>query len=191
MESPSTDIYYPRDSTDATEAFDTLRQWLPSELALEILEQARYWLQARVTRKDRIIYDERACRDRTPYLTSEPIQGDRFPVREIRLAIHGHDQGWSDHHEDHGTFRNSWTWFDLAIRWSGEDVSDETIRLATNPHARSDTFLHEILYRCDRDSWVQRLQPGDQLWVLPRARFPGWRNFVEDASIEIYTAPVL
>ena len=195
MESPSivnpppAEVYYPRDSTDATLVFDTLRQWLPSELALQILEQARYWLQARIARKDSVSYDEADCHDRIPYLTSEPVQGDRFPVREIQLSIHSHDQGWSDHYEDHGTFQNSWTWFDLGIRRSdGGDASDEIIRLATNAHARWETFHHELLYRSDRDSWVRGLQPGDQLRIIPRARFPGWENFVEGASIVIYTA---
>lgn len=189
---PSAEVYYPRDSTDATEVFDTLRQWLPSELALEILEQAGYWLRARVTRGDSTSYTEGNCHDRPPYLTSEPIQ-EHAPVREIRISIHSHDQGWSDHHEDHGTFRNSWTWFDLRVnRPQGDEVSDdEIVRLATNPHARSEPFHHELLYRGDRDDWVLRLQPGDLLCIVPRARFPGWRNYVEGASMEIYTTPVL
>lgn len=188
------EVYYPRDSTDATEVFDTLRQWFPSELALEILEQAGYWLRSRVTRRDSISYTEFSCRGHPPYLTAEPIQGERGPVREIRFSIHSHDQGWSDHGEDHGTFRNSWTWFDLRVhRLEDGEVSsdDHLVRLATNAHARSETLQHEIVYRSDRDDWVPRLQSGDRLCIVPQARFPGWRNYVEAASIEIYTAPAL
>ncbi|KAJ5173387.1 hypothetical protein N7492_005980 [Penicillium capsulatum] len=184
--------YYPRDSTDATEVFDTLRQWLPSELALAILDQAEYWLLSQTRGNNRMSYDEDDCRDRTPYLTSEAISGERCPVRKIRITVESHDQGWSDHHEDHGTFRNSWTWFELdSHRLDGEDVSEAIVRLATNVHARSDSMLHERIYRSDGDEWVQRLQPGDQLAIVPRARFPGWTNYVEEASIEIYTVPVL
>ncbi|KAI2674953.1 hypothetical protein CBS147355_6767 [Penicillium roqueforti] len=188
-------IYYPRHSADAVESFNILRQKLPSELVLEILELAEYWVLSATFRADTVGYDEGDCRDRTPYLTSEPIQGERFPVREIRINIWSHDQGWSSYGEDNGTYRNSWTWFDLGIeRPPGrDDISkDEDLRLATNVHARRETMHHQITYRRDQKlRWMQNLQAGDRISIIPRARFHGWRNTVEKASIEVYTSPVL
>ncbi|KAJ6124323.1 hypothetical protein N7471_011640 [Penicillium samsonianum] len=188
-------IYYPRHSADAVESFNTLRQKLPSELVLEILEFAEYWVLSTVHREDSVDYTESDCRDRTPYLTSEPIQGERFPVREIRINIWSHDQGWSSYREDHGTFRNSWTWFDLAIeRPPGrDDISkDENLRLATNVHAGRAAMHHRIMFHRDQKlRWMQNLQAGDRILIVPRALFPGWRNTVEKASIEVYTSPVL
>ncbi|KAJ6179768.1 hypothetical protein N7519_010229 [Penicillium mononematosum] len=188
-------MYYPRNSADAVESFNILRQKLPSELVLDVLEFAEYWVLSAVHREDRMEYTERDCHDRTPYLTSEPIQGERFPVREIRINIWSHDQGWSSYREDHGTFRNSWTWFELGIeRPPGRDDTskDEDLRLATNVHAGRETMHHRIMYNGDqKPRWMQYLQPGDRISIVPRARFPGWRNTVEKASIEVYTSPVL
>ncbi|KAJ5502602.1 hypothetical protein N7463_005476 [Penicillium fimorum] len=187
--------YYPRSSADAVECFNLLRQKLPSELVLEILEFAEYWVLSAVYREHSMDYTEDDCRDRIPYLTSQPIQGERFPVQEIRIHIWSHDQGWSSYREDHGSFRNSWTWFDLGIeRPPGrDDISkNENLRLATNVHAKRETTYHRITYQRDQKlHWMQNLQAGDRISIIPRARFPGWRNTVKKASIEIYTTPVL
>ncbi|OQD64298.1 hypothetical protein PENPOL_c008G04684 [Penicillium polonicum] len=188
-------MYYPRHSADAVESFNILRQKLPSELVLEILEFAEYWVLSAVHREGRVGYSENDCRDRIPYLTSKPIQGGRFPVQEIKINIWSHDQGWSSYREDHGTFRNSWTWFELGIeRPPGrDDISkDEDLRLATNVHAEREAMNHQITYRRDQKlRWMESLQEGDLISIVPRARFPGWRNTVEKASIEVYTSPVL
>ncbi|KAE8138956.1 hypothetical protein BDV38DRAFT_243329 [Aspergillus pseudotamarii] len=188
-------IYYPRHSGDTTSVFNILRRRLPSEFVLEVLEHAGYWLLSRISRADEMQYEERDCHGQPPYLTSAPIQGERYPVKKIRITIWSHDQGWSSYPQDHGTFNNSWTWFDLGItRAAGrEDISkDANLRLATNVHASKKTMCHEITYHRDQNlRWVQNLEPGDSISIIPRALFPGWRNFVEKASIEIYTMPVL
>ncbi|KAJ9489459.1 hypothetical protein VN97_g3825 [Penicillium thymicola] len=188
-------VYYPRHSADAAESFNILRQKLPSELVLEILGFAEYWLLSAAHREDTVVYSENDCRHRIPYLTSKLIQGERFPVQEIKINIWSHDQGWSSYREDHGTFRNSWTWFELGIeRPPGrDDISkDENLRLATNVHAGREAMNHQITYsRNQKLHWMENLQAGDLISIVPRARFPGWRNTVEKASIEVYTSPVL
>ncbi|KAJ5787628.1 hypothetical protein N7457_002618 [Penicillium paradoxum] len=188
-------IYHPRHTADARQTFDILRQRLPAEIVLEILEFAQYWLQSCVQREERISYTESECHDRTAYLKSYPIRGERSPVRQINIHIWSRDQGWSSYREDHGTFKNSWTWFVLDIdRPSGrEDISkDEDLRLATNVHAGKALYHHEITYRADQNlRWMKKLQAGDRISVVPRAQFPGWRNIVEKAAIEIYTTPDL
>ncbi|KAJ5473783.1 hypothetical protein N7475_003349 [Penicillium sp. IBT 31633x] len=188
-------VYYPRHSADAVESFNILRQKLPSELVLEILELAQYWVLSKVHRDVRKSYDEISSRDRAPYLTSDPIRGERFPVRQIRINIWSHDQGWSDYTEDHGTFRNSWTWFELGIERPScrDDIcKEQDLRLATNVHARREATHHKITYQRDQDmQWLNKLQAGDRISIIPMARYPGWRNTVVKASIEIYTAPDL
>ncbi|KAJ6087795.1 hypothetical protein N7467_006709 [Penicillium canescens] len=189
------DPYYPRHSEDAIAVLNILRRRLPSELVLEVLEYAQYWVRSGVYRTDKLGFTENDCREGTPYLTSEAIQGDRFPVREIKIDIWSHDQGWSSYREDYGTYRNSWTWFDLGItRPPGRDdiAQGEDLRLVTNIHASKDAKHHQIVYRSDQNlRWMKNLQAGDRISIIPRARFPGWKNFVDEASIEIYTDPVL
>lgn len=111
------------------------------------------------------------------------------------MEIWSHDQGWSSCSEDHGTYRNSWTWFDLRIERAPEreDVSEDlAVRLATNMHASRVTQNHQVVYRAEDDlPWMRSLQAGDQVSIIPRALFPGWQNFVEKASIETYTDPLV
>ncbi|CEJ60273.1 hypothetical protein PMG11_08853 [Penicillium brasilianum] len=110
------------------------------------------------------------------------------------MEIRSHDQGWSSYSEDHGTYRNSWTWFDLGFeRTPGrEDVCEDLdVRLATNLHASGIAQNHQVVYRAEDDlPWMRSLQAGDRVSIIPRALFPGWQNFVERASIEIYTDPL-
>ncbi|CAG8426749.1 unnamed protein product [Penicillium salamii] len=185
-------VHFPRNSDDVLRTFSTLRHVLPSELVLEILEFAQYWLHARVYREGIHTYDERNWRDRTPYLTSEPIAEGR--VEEIRIKIWSHDQGWSDYREDHGTYRNSWTWFELGIEgFQGREVNtdDVDLHLATNVHAQRQTAVHEIVYRRqDSSRLIQALRTGDHLSIIPLSRYPGWKNTVDKASIEVYTSPI-
>ncbi|KAJ5381590.1 uncharacterized protein N7496_004018 [Penicillium cataractarum] len=194
MGASASTIHYPRDSEDAFEALQVLKRKLPAELVLEILHYAEYWVHSQVSREQALSYGENDCRNRTPYLISDPIQGGRSPVREIRMEIWSHDQGWSSYSEDHGTYRNSWTWFDLGIERAieREDVSEDLgVRLATNMHASRVTQNHQLVYRAEDDlPWMQSLQAEDRVSIIPRALFPGWQNFVEKASIEIYTDPL-
>ncbi|KAB8244883.1 hypothetical protein BDV35DRAFT_358468 [Aspergillus flavus] len=183
-------VHYPRHSDDAISVFNILKRCV-----LEMLEYAEYWLLSRISRADEMQYAESDCHGPQPYLTSAPIQGERYPVKKIRVTIWSHDQGRSIYPQDHSSFNNSWTWFDLKItRPAGrDDISkDANLRLETNVHASEDTMCHEIIYRSDQDlRLVQNLVPGDRISIIPRALFPGWTNFVENACIDIYTTPVL
>lgn len=160
-----------------------------------MLEYAEYWLLPRISRADEMQYAESDCHGQPPYLTSAPFQGELYPVKKIGVTIWSHDQGWISYPQEHSSFNNSWTWVDLKItRPAGrDDISkDANLRLETNVHASEDTMCHEIIYRSDQDlRLVQNLEPGDRISIIPRALFPGWTNFVENACIDIYTTPVL
>lgn len=189
FEVTQSDTHYPRDPSDAVAALNILERWVPAELALAILHHAQYWLRSRVSRQESLRFSESACRDRTPYLLSDPIKGTRFPVQQIIIDIWSHDQGWSSYPQDHGTYRGSWTWFDLGIQRppGREDVSAGLPQLVTNVHASSETRHHQVVYRRDEQPWMGDLQAEDRISIIPRALFPGWVNFTEGASVAIYT----
>lgn len=189
LEVTQSHTHYPRDSSDAVAVLDILQRWLPAELGLAILHHAGYWLRSRVARQESRRFSQSACRDRTPYLLSEPIQGKRFPVQQIVIDIWSHDQGWSSYPEDHGTYRGSWTWFDLGIQrpQGRKDITAGLPGLVTNVHASSETRHHQVVYRRDDQPWIEYLQAEDRISIIPQARFPGWVNYTEGASIAIYT----
>jgi len=64
------------------------------------------------------------------YLTSEPIPSGKR-LKKVVVTVVSKDQGWSSFPDDHGTYRGSWTWFELSVgppsaesgeRWRGEVV---------------------------------------------------------------------
>ncbi|KAJ5387099.1 hypothetical protein N7509_009640 [Penicillium cosmopolitanum] len=186
--------YQPGKPRDIFEAFSILqrcgRQRLPKHIISLILDFARYWLLSKVTRKDLISIVARDCKDKPPYLTSEPIQSFNTHVREIKVIIWSHDQGFSSYPEDHGTFKNSWTWFELEIERPPKSLRFED-PVATNMHACKEFQCHMKVFSGEgsdeANGLIKTLQTGDRVSIIPMARFPGWRNYVREASIEVYS----
>jgi ankyrin repeat protein len=168
---------------------------LPQSVVLEIMDQARYWLKSTSSKVESIQVDEVDSRIDTPYLMSEPIRGHlKLPVREVKYIIRSHDQGWSDYPQHHGTYTGSCTWFDIAVqKRSGHwvDFGTENKHVVSNIHASSRTRQHCIIYRAghvkSQSKWLDWVEPGDRIGIIPKAVFQGWINHVESVTIEIMT----
>ena len=114
------------------------------------------------------------------YLVSRPIPKGKT-LRKVVVTVVSKDQGWSSYLADYGTYRNSWTWFELSVgppdgsgpKWRGEVVK--------NLHAHSDFKEHTVeildgeLYR--------EAESGDVLTVWAYAPFAGWKNTVKKVTI--------
>jgi hypothetical protein len=117
-----------------------------------------------------------------PYLTSEPIPNGKR-LKKVVITVVSKDQGWSGYQDDHGTYRNSHTWFELSVgqpsdkgfveRWRGKVVK--------NLHAH-DEFKQHVIEISDRELY-EKAKSGDVLTVWAHARFQGWRNTVKKATI--------
>jgi hypothetical protein len=101
-------------------------------------------------------------------------------LRKVVITIVSKDQGWSSYQADHGTYRNSWTWFELSVgpskdseRWCGEVVR--------NLHAHDD-FKEHTIEIVDGELY-EKAESGDVLTVWALARYPGWRNTVKKVTI--------
>ena len=68
-------------------------------------------------------------------------------------------------------------------------------RLLTNVHASGQYRRREVsllsLGPLKHREWLEGLSPGDKISIIPMARFPGWINYVREASIEVYTTCLL
>lgn len=116
------------------------------------------------------------------YLSSKPIPNGK-KLKKVVITVDAKDQGWSSYPEDHGTYRNSWTWFELSIgrpsgggpveRWRGEVVK--------NLHAHGE-FKEHTIEILDKGLY-EKAESGDVMTVWAHARFPGWRNTVKKATI--------
>ena len=117
--------------------------------------------------------------DRIPYLVSRQIPEGKS-LKKVVITIVSKDQGWSSYEADHGTYRNSWTWFELSVgpsedseKWCGEVVR--------NLHAH-DEFKEHTVEITDGELY-KKAKSGDVLTVWALARHSGWRNRVKKVTI--------
>ncbi|KAI2634958.1 hypothetical protein GGS26DRAFT_551947 [Hypomontagnella submonticulosa] len=80
-----------------------LTKWSPSSQDLWRVESAPKQLKRE--------YPESKLQD----LVEGPISTLEHPFRKVVFDITSRDQGWSSHHNDHGTYRSSFTWFDAGL----------------------------------------------------------------------------
>jgi hypothetical protein len=93
---------------------------LPNELALCILDEARYWVEIETRSSDHIVLvDGSWSLDYSaayPYLLVPAHQGPHLPhlkIREIAFTIVSHDQGWTTE-PTQGSYQTS-SWFEASI----------------------------------------------------------------------------
>ena len=116
-----------------------------------------------------------------PYVVSRPIPEGRA-LRKVTITIISKDQGWSNYVDDYGTYRNSWTWFELSVgslsKDSGEKWRGVVVR---NLHAHSDFKEHTI--EIPNGELYEKAESGDVLTVWALAKFPSWVNTVKKVTI--------
>ncbi len=124
-----------------------------------------------------------------------PVSPHQLPlIRRIVFSYRSKDQGWSDHYADHGSYRNSWTWFEAGLRkctgenWLGSaaDSGERRHHLQCNRHASRGAEDYRFVFEGDHPL-LKDMQVGDEVVLWALARFPGWENFVEEAAIQIWT----
>lgn len=206
---PDTSDYYPRNLPDIYHASFLLRQLLLPELVPQILDEAEYWLKSTTERSGKVAVSDRS--HRLPmleqaglhYLSSEPIGDERLrilkPIRKVAFTITSKDQGVSDYPSYHGTYEQSYTWFEAVTR--GRDVieatRDQSRRIITNVHAGKEYKTHVVTWRYNAENeeereWVTtNLKKGRQVDITVWARFPGWTNNVGSARIDVFTATII
>jgi hypothetical protein len=187
--------YRPQNAHDVYHMAFNLRQVLVPDLVPVILDLAEYWTKTSYDRQDPKSYVEHTSG--RPYLIAAVSQGlGPRMVRKVEISITSHDQGWSSYPQYHGTYEASWTWFEAEIHLTGENAQNCVKRtLCANVHAEAKDKTHMITWRYDAEdneesSLLRSLGTESIISVVPWARFPGWKNHVSCAGVDIYTAGV-
>jgi ankyrin repeat protein len=178
-----------------------LLRYSTPELLHRIMHLAEYWKVSSRTRTATVEIQNSSL----SYIASYPITGcRRRPVEKIVFTIRSHDQGWSGWPGDHGTYRNTWTWFQTRVSKRRQPlIQSESWCIAKNLHARDYDQTHVVTWTAslteeeERDGrkrksrdWVRHLEIGDVVSIVACAQYGGWVNHVKSATIDIYTACV-
>lgn len=94
--------------------------------------------------------------------------------------------------EYHGTYNKSYSWFQMrVVKSENENVDNIRHHLQSNVHASSDWHEHKNVWvRATHPLWLESLDAGDRVELLPIARYPGWANWVQSAKITVMCAYV-
>ena len=128
-----------------------------------------------IDQREEIVY---VSNDSVPYLLSRPIPTGKS-LKKVVITVISKDQGWSRYKSDHGTYQNSWTWFELSVgSGSGEKWRGEVVR---NLHAHGEFKEHAI--EITAGELYEKAEGGDVLTVWALAKFSGWKNTVKKIKI--------
>ena len=168
-----------------------IRPALPPEVVLQILEHPTRWILTSYVSSTQNI---RVPSARSPLriLSLPPLSAeDARTIRRTVFEFKGQDQGWSSYSADHGTYRNTWTWFEVVVRNTrveeGQPLEEvRRFELQRNRHAGSEPETYRIELGADH-ALVKGLREGDVIELDACASFPGWACVVHDAKIEVWS----
>jgi len=155
----------------------------------KILDMAEYWERVTVTRVDRIVVKDRMPDE--PYVTALISGREEQPLCRIVFRTVSHDQGHSNESEGQGTYRWSHTWFEAGGVQQLCIAPRHVIQY--NVQASAIQRYHCIDWNTQDNSslhaaWMKQFNPGDKLFVFPKAQYPGWENCVYFVRVELYYA---
>lgn len=122
-------------------------------------------------------------------------------LRRIVFTTVSHDQGFSNYPDEHGTYKNSYTWFDANVIDPSGLYRIQRLVMQHNVHARWEATRHVKAYdfrdEADENSeegsseaWLSAITCGDTVQLVPRALWPAWVNWVIEARIEVWAETV-
>ncbi|WVQ79875.1 hypothetical protein IAT38_001975 [Cryptococcus sp. DSM 104549] len=109
-------------------------------------------------------------------------------LREVVVETLSKDQGWSSFPQHHGTYRDNYTWFEIALLRDGREVPESRQETQHNVHAGKD-FKHPTTTLTAADPVVRLARQDDRLILWARALYPGWSNHFKKGTVTAYSAP--
>ncbi|KAG8528087.1 uncharacterized protein KY384_007003 [Bacidia gigantensis] len=126
-----------------------------------------------------------------------PLTADQLStLRRVVFTFTGHDQGWSSFPPDHKTYRNTWSWFEAAVkREHGEFTTEEAedrgeqpykrFQLQRNVHASKEQRSYRKEFGIEHEM-LRDAKEGDIIELVACAQYGGWQNVVHAYSIELW-----
>lgn len=182
---------------------------IPNEIILQILDLSSRWIRTKSI-SAHVATDLEPIRvgsslqnhGEQQILATNPLsQLEARRIRRIIFTFRSKDQGWSDYWESHGTYKDSYSWFEASLTHPIVETQIEPQRhdqlelkaakesrryeLQRNRHAgrKPEEYRHELW---PDHELLQLLEEGDSVVLWALASFPGWENRIFNASIEVW-----
>jgi len=118
---------------------------------------------------------------RVSYAVSRPIPEGKV-LRKVVITVTSKDQGWSNHLEDYGTYRNSWTWFELSVGSPAPGSPEKWRGVVVRNLLAYHTYKEHTIEISDKKLY-ENAGSGDVLTVWAHAKFLGSTNMVRKVTI--------
>ncbi|EPS43367.1 hypothetical protein H072_2627 [Dactylellina haptotyla CBS 200.50] len=148
---------------------------IPPLLAKKILDYASYWVEQYTKKSGTVTVDMNSLP--IPYLH---LNICRPFVRKVVIRTVTHDQGWSNFKQWHGTYEHSSAWIELSVRPASTDGNKSTEHINIwDVAVANDSGL---------DDFLSNLKVGDRITISPKAEYPGWKCYLIEAEMWIYSS---
>ena len=119
------------------------------------------------------------------YVQTQSIRGcAECLVQKVAFTIMSHDQGFSDNTGFVGSYVHSWTGFRVRILKAdgGQTLGVDDNWIQVNVHGSAKWRTHIVIYghgkHVRKRKWLDQINSGDAIQVVPWAKWPGWTNYV-------------
>ena len=119
--------------------------------------------------------------DCVPYVVSRPIPEGKT-LRKVVVTVVSKDQGWSTYIGDYGTYRNSYTWFDLSIGSPAQGSEERWRGMVVKNLLAHHSFKEHTIEMSDGELY-EKAKSGDVLTVWALAKFSGSTNMVKKVTL--------
>jgi len=117
-----------------------------------------------------------------PYVVSRPIPEGKS-LKKVVITVISKDQGWSNYPEDHGTYRNSLTGFELSIGSPAQGSEEKWRGLVVKNLLAHHSFKEHAIEILDGELY-EKARSGDVLTVWVHAKGSGSTNIVKKVTIQ-------
>ncbi|KAL9120211.1 MAG: hypothetical protein Q9187_003236 [Circinaria calcarea] len=161
-----------------------LSSHLPTEIVINILDLSEQWLLGYSASlhnggRVKIISNSEVVLVATPPFSRQDITH----LRKVTFDFRSKDQGWCSRRD-----AGNWTWFDAAL-CDDVDAADrpQKYHLQHNEQAGKEMKDYRVeLRKAEHHEFFMDLRAGDRIALMGCAAFPGWVNYVESASLQLW-----
>ncbi|KAK5382049.1 hypothetical protein LTR20_007873 [Exophiala xenobiotica] len=184
-------IPHGQSASDTFRTANLLSKVIPGDVVPQVMDLAEFWVDMPLASTTRWLKVDESTAGQIYLLAELPSTLPPKALRSLTFRVTSRDQGWSAT-AFHNTYKESYTWFEVAILPPGTDESKGPFpgrKIITNLNAGFDWHTHDVTWKYhDRNKDIRKivrsLGRGYKIAICAWARFPEWVNRIQFARID-------